>query len=457
MSEFLGPLGLIAFLILVNGLMVASEFAIVATSHTRIASLAEDGSSTARKLLAVLQNTKWQTRFIILAQIGITVASLGLGMYGEHTIADWLLGPLEHRTPISTAAAHTVASILAIAILTYLHVVIGEVIPKSLALQAPEAFALRLIGPMMVLERILSPAIVVLNSIATGIMRMLGIPPADVHARLVSPQELELIVEESYESGMLASEEQLFIENILDLKERTAGQVMTPRTRVIGVDVDMTVDEVLQLVCASAHSRFPIYEESLDNIIGMLHIKDLARHRLDEEPSFDLHTFAQHRPITYVPESTPLDEVLVRFRREHLSMAVVVDEYGGTAGILTMEDLLEEVVGEIQDEFDTETAPFEEIEEGKLRVHGALLLDELEQHYDIHLESQEVNTVGGLVMALLGRIPEAGDVVELNGIRFTVESVEGRAVESVCIELPEPHKGDPTPSETQEEEPSAES
>ncbi|MBX3052895.1 MAG: HlyC/CorC family transporter [Caldilineaceae bacterium] len=438
MIETLLPLTIIILLILFNGLFVAVEFAVVASSHTRLAQLADEGSGAAQRVLLILNDRKWQTRFIIMAQLGITLASLGLGMYGEHTIAEWILAPLEHYGRLAEVTAHSVASVIAIGLMTYLHVVLGEVVPKSIALQAPEATALRVIGPISFIERIFSPAIFVLNLIANAIMRLVGIPQADIHDRLMSAEELEIIVEESFEGGLIEPAEQLYIENILDMRERTVGQVMTPRTRIEGISVDEDPDRVAEIACDSLHSRYPIYQDDLDTIIGLLHIKDLARQRLSGDGPINLREMAKRRPVLVAPDTLQLDAMLDRFRREKATLAVVIDEFGGTAGIISIEDLIEEVVGEIQDEFDEESAPFEILGERELRVQGHLLLDELNQHFDLTLEHPEIYTVGGLIMTSLGRIPHIGDEAEVDGVIFTVESVDGRAVESVRVQLPEP-------------------
>jgi len=440
--EYLLPTFIIVALIFFNGLFVSVEFAVVASSRARMAQLANQGSAPAARILRILTETRWQTRFIIMAQLGITLSSLGLGMYGEHTVAHWILELLEHygveRGFLTVATAHSAASVLAIALMTYLHVVLGEVMPKSLALQAPEATALRVIGPVSLIQRIFSPVIFVLNALARAITRACGVPERGEHDHMVSAQELEMIVEESSEEGLLAPSEQLYIENILDMRERTVGQVMTPRTRIVGISADESQETVLRLVCDSNHSRFPIYEGDLDQIKGFFHVKDLARHLMRGEPNgpLDLRRLAESRPVIAVPETLSLDLMLRRFRAEGGALAVVIDEYGGTAGIVTFEDLLEEVVGEIQDEFDIERAPFERLGDNRLRVDGSLLLHELSQHFDIKFEDQEVDTVGGLIMARLGRIPAVGDTVELDDVRYTVELVAGRAVESALVELP---------------------
>ena len=435
MMEYLVPLSVIGFLILLNGLFVAAEFAIVAVPRTRVAQLAESGSSAARHTLTILSNPRLQNRYITTAQVGITIASLGLGGYGEHTLANWLLGPFEHLGKLAEPAAHTVASIAAVGLLTYLHVVIGEMIPKSLALQSAESTMLRLIRPMALLQYAFYPAVWLLNRLANGITHLLGVRPEDRDSRWLTPDELEFIVEESSEGGYLEPSEQLFIENIFDLRDRTARQVMTPRNRVVGIPAEATQDGVMQVICGSNHSRYPVFEENLDDIRGILHIKDVARQRLSgPDGQFSLREIA--RAAVYVPETLPLSKLFVDFRRERLQMAIVIDESGGTAGIVTLEDLIEEVVGEIQDEFDQEISPVEVLSETRLRLRGDLILDEVNQYLGIDLGHPDADTIGGLVMTLLGRIPQPKDWVAYRGVTITVESVQHMAVVSVLVNIP---------------------
>ncbi len=434
MNEYLIPGAIILILIVLNGIFVAAEFAIVTAPRTRMVQLAEDGLAAARHVVQVQRDPDLQNRYITTAQVGITIVSLGLGMYGEHVVADWLLVPLESLGRLAEPAAHTVATILAVALLTYLHVVIGEMVPKTLALQSPEPTVLRLDRSMVLVDRLFRPLILVLNALGDRVVRMLGIPPVDHSARLFSPEELEMIVEESFEGGLLEPAEQLLLENIFDLRERTVGQVMTPRTRVVGVSMDSSQEQVLDLLCETRKSRYPVYEGDLDQVVGVLHIKDLARQRVHSHEEWDLEKLC--RPVVFVPESLPLEQVLIRFQGEQLQIAVVIDEYGGMAGMVTLEDLVEEVVGEILDEFDHELVPVEELEQRRLRVRGDLILDELNQLYDLTLEHPDADTVGGLVMALLGRIPHPEDQVEFGGVGFRVEEVEGLAVQTVIVRLP---------------------
>ncbi len=439
MNEYLVPLLIITGLILLNGLFVAAEFAIVAAPRTRLTQAAERGSSAAADVLSILADPAQQNRYLATAQIGITIASLGLGMYGEHTVAAWLHGPLSRLTPLAGPLSHTAATILAIGILTYLHVVLGEMIPKSLAIQHAEIAVLKLDRPMVILRKLFQPVVFVLNGIGNQIVRLMGIPPVNAQSRLFSAEELEYLMEESAEVGLVEPDEQLFIENIFDLRDRSVGQVMTRRKQVVGLSIRADEQETLRFVCQQRHSRYPVYDKGLDDIIGVLHVKTLARQQAnrDRQP-FDLRQLA--RPAAYVPESLPLDQALTRLRRDRRQLAIVVDEYGGTAGLVTLEDIIEEVVGEILDEFDLEIAPLERLDDGLVRARGDLLVDELNQLCDLSLKHPEADTVGGLVMANLGRLAEQGDRVTVEGVTFEVEGVEGLAVQTVLVRLPATEK-----------------
>jgi CBS domain containing-hemolysin-like protein len=419
---------------LLNGLFVAAEFAIVGAPHTRIAQRAEQGSKTAKNILTILRDPDRQNQYIATAQVGITIASLGLGMYGEHTIANWLIPPFEHLGIFSVTLAHTIAVILSIGILTYLHVVIGEMVPKSLALQSAEVTVFRLATPMTLAERIFLPVVWVLNNMGNLILKVIGIQPADESTRLMSPEELEFVVEESFEGGLIEANEQLFIENIFDLSERTVGQVMTPRNHITGIRTTMEENSVILRACQARFTRLPVYSGDLDQIIGILHIKDLARQQVNPSNEFNLTELI--RPPVYVPESLSLEDMLVRFRRECFQMAVVIDEFGGTAGLVTIEDIVEEVVGEILDEFDQEIMPIQQIDTNVLRVRGDLLIDELNQLYDLNLLHPNADTVGGLLMAQLGRIVNPGDKIVIDNIQMEVETVKGLVIQTVYVILP---------------------
>ncbi len=438
MNTILLPLLIIIFLILVNGLFVAAEFAIAAAPRARVSQMAESGSVAAKRILEILRQPELLNRYISTAQVGITIASLGLGMYGEHVLAEWLLAPLEHWGVLGVAASHTIATVLSVSILTYFHVVVGEMVPKSLALQSADGTAIRLANAMAIADWIFRPMTIILNQIGNRLLRMFGVI-ADSTTRLLSSAELEYIFDKSTQGGLLDPAEQVFLENVLDFSERTIGQVMTPRTRMAALPVDASLHETMEMLREHQHSRYPIFEEDRDHIVGILHVKDLARyiHQTQQPASnsnFSLRTLL--RPITFVPETLTLEQMLDRFRQEHIQVAIAVDEFGGTAGLVTMEDLVEEIIGEIQDEFDSEIPPFSEIAPQTLRVRGNLLLDELNQHYELDLAYADVDTVGGLIMAELGHLAQPGESVVYHDIRFEVESMEGLAIDTALLYLP---------------------
>jgi len=431
---------IILLLVLVNGLFVAAEFAIIGVRHSRVEQLQDEGNKRAEAVLAVLDSSQKQDRYIATAQVGITIASLGLGMYGEPQIARFVEPLLE---PLLGGAAgdgfiHGVAFVISLAFVTYLHVVVGEMVPKSLALTMADKAALALSRPMSLAQLALSPAVRALNAAGNGLLALLRVPPAQGQQRLHSPEELELIVSESAEGGLLNEEEEEMILNIFDFSERQVGQVMTPRRKVQAIDVTMPEDELLSFVAQSNHSRFPVFEDDLDHVVGILHLKDLLHQRLRTDDPLDVHNILRPAPI--VPEYQPVEKLLAAFKRERIHMAIVVDEFGGMAGIVTLEDLIEEVVGEVRDEFDFEKEPLTRLGPGELEVAGNYLLDDLVDLVYLGDESKlpDVETVGGLIVSGLGRPPERGDVLTYDSgdVRLTVLDVDGLAVARVKVEYP---------------------
>jgi CBS domain containing-hemolysin-like protein len=434
-SEYLIPLLIIGLLILFNGLFVAAEFAVVTASRTKLHKAAEEGSAIAAAVLHVVASPDSQNRFITTAQVGITLVSLGLGMYGEHVFADWLIGPLHDLGYFSELVVHSIATVLAVSLLTYFHVVLGEMIPKSYALQTANSTISALYYPMRFADRLFTPLVLLLNSFSVFALDKLGFSLADSETRLFTPDDLEFIVEESMEGELLDSTDHLFIENILDLEERFAEQVMTPRNRIIALPLSATAEDIYGQICETNKTRYPVYEDSLDHIFGVVHIKDIARWQVSHPADTpDLREIC--RPAIFIPEALPLNQLLTRFRDENEQLAIVLDEFGGVAGLVSIEDLIEEVVGEIQDEFDQEDLPIDELEGGILRVRGDVILGELEQHYNFKWEQEsKAITIGGLVMASLGDIPQLNDQIVIGNASITVEEIEGMAVKTLLMEI----------------------
>ena len=433
------PSLIIIVLIILNGLFVAAEFAIISVRPTQMEALATEGHRTAKNVLAILRSPEKQNVYIATAQLGITIASLGLGMYGEPQISHFIEPYFAYFLGIEpqTAIVHTTGYLIALSLLTYLHVVIGEMVPKSLALAASSRTVLAISQPMRLMQTIFMLPVKILNGIGAILLRLFRIPPAEGEARLHSPEELELIVTESAEGGLLNEEEEEMILNIFDFSDRQVNQVMTPRRKVEAISSDTPLPQLLQLAAESKHSRFPVYEKDLDHITGILHLKDLIRHQLRMKGSFDIRLLL--RPAPVVPENYPVEKLLAAFKRQHIHMAVVLDEFGGTAGIVTLEDLVEEVVGEVRDEFDLESEPLVECAPGLLEVAGNYLLEDLAGYVYLGPEEDlpDVETVGGLIITELGRPPQKGDTITYNReVHFTVLAVDGLAVGRAKVEYP---------------------
>jgi CBS domain containing-hemolysin-like protein len=440
MMALLQPVLISAVLILINGLFVAAEFAIIGVRRTRMVQLANQGDRVAAGILAILDSPVLQDKYISTAQLGITIASLGLGMYAEEAFAELLLGPLEHLFHLTELTAHGIAAALALSMLTFLHVVVGEMVPKSVALQHPERTVLGIAPPMRFMERLFGPAVWFLNTIGAGILRLLRIPLVEGHARLHSPEELQMIIDDSYRGGQLDAKEKTMLSNVFVFGEHKAHQVMTHRTRVEAYPVDISETELLAAVSQSRFSRFPVYEGNLDNVAGILHLKDLVRQQVHRPGEYNLRALLRRAPV--VPEYANAGTLLSSLKRLHLHMAVVIDEYGGMAGIVTLEDLVEEVVGEVQDEFDQEIPPLRQLGPAELMLRGDYPLEDLNELSPLGDGVPEVNSVGGLIVALLDRMPQVGDRVSFSGIELQVETVSGRAVRTARVHLPTEGEGD---------------
>lgn len=422
---------IVAILLLANALFVAAEFAIVAVPRTSVERRANLGGRLSARLLALLVSAQDRDRFIATAQLGITVASLGLGMYGEHTLAVWLEPRLTFLGEASFISAHAGASIIAIATLTYLHIFLGEMIPKALALSHAESTARAVYWPMRVLLIAFYPFVVGLDALGALMLRAVGIRrQAHTKEESYSPEELQLIVEESQAGGALGTEAGKLVRELFEFGDLTAAEVMVPRVRVVGIPVGAAPADLRRLLLTHRHTRYPVFDGDLDHIVGMLHVKDLLRRLILEEHISQTDV----RTMPVVPATATLDTVLSTMQRSHAHMAVVIDEHGGTAGVLSLEDLAEEVVGEI-DEGVPRSPNVVRVNDKTARVAGTLRLDELGQEFGAELQHDDVDSVSGLVMALLDRPPVVGDVVEYDHFRLTVSTVSGHAAREVLVEF----------------------
>ncbi|HEU4927906.1 MAG TPA: hemolysin family protein [Vicinamibacterales bacterium] len=430
---------IITGLILLNGIFVAAEFAIVGAPKAAIDARAAQGDRLARLVQRVLRDPRLQDRYIATAQLGITLASLGLGMYGEHVLADAVYGALGAAGIPAWIASHGVASVAAVAILTYFHIVVGEMIPKSLALQQAERLACWITPPMLWTKNVLYPLVVSLNGLGNLLLKAIGVNrQAHSAEQYYTPEELQLIVQESGELGALRSESSEVLQELFEFGDLNAAQVMVPRVRIIGIQVGMTPAAIRALLSDQTHTRYPVFEKDLDHIVGMVHIKDLLRLLLREETVGAAHA----RPLPVVPETAALDTVLTVMRRDRTQMAVVIDEHGGTAGVVTLQDLFEEVVGDLEEGPAAGQQVYRD-RHGRLRVPGTMRLDEVGQHFDLDLEHEDVDSVSGLILTLLGRPPVIGDCVKWERLQFEVTAVKGHGVEEGAVCLTDMDSGPP--------------
>ena len=431
-------LAIITVLILLNGIFVAAEFAIVGAPKAAIDARAAQGDRLARLVQRVLRDTQLQDRYIATAQLGITLASLGLGMYGEHVLADAIYDALDSSGAPALIVSHGVASVTAVAILTYFHIVVGEMVPKSLALQQAERLACWITPPMLWTKNILYPFVVTLNGLGNKLLKLIGVNRQAQNAeQYYTPEELQLIVQESGELGILRTESSEMLQELFEFGDLTAGQVMVPRVRILGIQVGMPPGAIRELLADQTHTRYPVYEKDLDHIVGMVHIKDLLRLLVHEETI----TAAHARAVPVVPETAELDSVLTVMRRDRTQMAVVIDEHGGTAGVVTLEDLFEEVVGDIEE--GPSAGQVHRDRQGRLRVPGTMRIDEVGRHFDLDLEHEDVDSVSGLILTLLGRPPVVGDSVKWERLQFEVMAVKGHGVEEAAVCLTDMDSGAP--------------
>jgi CBS domain containing-hemolysin-like protein len=419
-------LAAVVALVLANGFFVASEFALVAVRRSRVDELVAKGVLGAKAVQRAVANLD---HFIAATQLGITLASLALGWIGEPT-----LGHLLERAFGHSPSGALLSFIIAFTIITALHIVVGELAPKSIALQYPERTSLAIAQPLGVFDLVFRPFIVTLNGIGRFTVRLLGLRPAGGHELIHSADELRMLVEASGKAGALEESEQRIIERAFDFADFSAHEAMTPRTEVVMAPADVDGRRLLDLTHAAGFTRYPVYGTSQDDIVGILHVKDL----LDAVREGRLETVTARelaREAVVVPETLGADAVLDRMRAANRHMAIVIDEFGGVAGIVTMEDILERLVGALRDEFehrdvepDVETLP-----DGSVVVSGLMLIEDANARFGLTLETDEYDTLGGFVFGALGRVAQVGDGVEAGGTRLEVRAMDGLRVDRVQL------------------------
>lgn len=419
----------IALLLFSNGFFVASEFAIVSVRKTRITQLTNEGNFNAKIALEALKDLD---KFIAAVQLGVTISSIGLGWVGEATLVR-MIEPMFEFLPknYQLVATHTIAVTIAFTLITVLHVVIGELMPKSIALQFPEKTSLFIALPMKIITKIFNPLICTLNGLGNFLLKLLRIPPSQTSHLAHSIEELNMLINASYNEGVLNETEREMLHNVFKFSDLTAKQVMIPRTDMACIPSDITFDELNALTSESQYTRYPVYEENLDHISGIIHVKDLYALSIKNE-EFSVEKLL--RPVLLVPETMTMDNLVREFKKRQGQMAIVIDEFGGTSGLITLEDVLEEIFGEVQDEFDAdEEADIKEITEDTYIANAMMRLDEITEFFGVEFIDEDVDTIGGLVVKLIGRIAQIGDAVKIQNLEFSVKEIDGARVTKLVI------------------------
>lgn len=417
----------IVVLILVNAFYVAAEFATVSVRRSRISQLAQEGNWLAERLLPTLNDPQRLDRYVAACQIGITLSSLVLGAYGQANLATALGASLERYGFWGEAAAQSVAALVVLIVLTAAQVILGELVPKSLALQFPTQTSLFLALPMQASVRLFSWFIAVLNGSGMLILKALKVPHVG-HRHIHSPEEIELLMVESRKGGSLDADEHERLHRAIQLSVRTARELMVPRTHLAMVNADDTPETLLKQVVDSPYTRLPAYRGATDNVIGILHTKDLTTHLSRHGTDFPIERIL--RPVVAVPENVSGDRLLTTMRERRTHQLIVLDQYGGVAGLITLEDVLAEMLGELGDEFKGDAAAAERLDDGRLRLPALLRVDEAEPWLGVRL-SGEATTLGGQVMEAFGRLPAVGESVVIDGVTLEVERMSGHAIVSV--------------------------
>lgn len=423
---------LIAVLALVgaNGFFVAAEFGLVAVRRTRIQELVEQGS---RRALSTQKALRELNLMLSGCQLGITFSSLGLGWIGEPAIASLIEGWFEHLpSPLDVVATHGVAITIAFTLITFLHVVLGELVPKNWAIAAPETVALLIATPMRAFSYVFRPVIWLFNEAANLILRTFGVEPKLEIGAIHTPDELAIIIEESRRGGAIESAHSMILAKTLEFPEKRAVEAMVPRVSVSAVAQDAKLDDVLEQASRTGFSRFAVYKERPDEFIGVVHLKDVIG---PSQRSGDFTVKEVTRQALVIPESLPLEDVLVQMQRKRNQFAIVVDEFGSTSGIVTMEDIIEEILGEIRDEYDIREYDIKPVE-GGFRVPGTMRPDELLEATGCNLPEGEYETVAGFILERLGRLARRGDEVPIDSWKLRVANVRRRRIVSVDVQLP---------------------
>ncbi len=428
-SQSISMLLFALFLVLLNGFFVLSEFAIVKVRRSKLEELAKSGKANAELALKISNSLD---TYLSATQLGITLSSLALGWIGEPALARLIEHPFTALFGDNPTLLHSVSFILAFTIITLLHVVWGELIPKSIAIAKAEQAALLIARPLYWFWLVFYPLIRFFDILASFFLKKMGIQPSSEH-EAHSDEELKIIVGESLKGGFIDSFEGEIIKNAVNFSDTVAKEIMTPRKDIVCIDAELSYEENMKFVTSTKHTRYPYCHDNKDNITGMIHIRDLLNNMLSENPKLICEL---ERPIIVVPENASISDILVQMNRQRVHMALIVDEYGGTAGLLTMEDILEEIIGDTSDEHDTESEKIRQIDENSYEFDGMIDLDDVAEALNIEFEDDQAVTLGGHIFNLIGRMPSVGETIKDGSYMYEILKIDNNRIQKLlCTKI----------------------
>ncbi|MCM3737946.1 hemolysin family protein [Bacillus cytotoxicus] len=419
---------LIALLILISGFFVASEFAVVKVRKSRIDQLAHEGNKQAILARKVISNLDV---YLSACQLGITITSLGLGWLGEPTV-EHLLKPLFEKINITGSVAHTLSFIMAFTIITFFHVVLGELVPKSFAIQQAEQITLKFARPLILFDKIMYPFIWLLNSTALFFTKLFGLQPVKENELSHSEEELRLILSESYKSGEINQSEYKYVNNIFEFDDRVAKEIMVPRTEMICLSIENSLAENMKIISTEKYTRYPVIGKDKDDVVGIINTKEIFH---DQTKGISKPLQSYIHPVLTVFETVPIKKALIHLQKNRVQLAIIMDEYGGTAGLLTMEDIIEEIIGEIQDEFDTDETPMIEKRNPALTVlDGKVLISDVNDMFGLHIDDSDLDTIGGWFLSQTIDINiESGHIIQYENYQFKALELDGHQVKKIAV------------------------
>lgn len=417
---------IVFLLVFMNGFFVATEFAMVKVRKSRIETLALKGDKNAKNTLKVIKNLN---SYLSACQLGITLASLGLGWVGEPAVSNMLM-PLLNLFHLSESMIHSISFIFGFAIITGFHIVLGELTPKSLAIISSEKVAMYTALPLIMFYNVTYPIMWSFNYSTNLVLRIFGISQVNEHEAAHTDEEIKLLVEDSYKHGLIDKTELTFVDNIFDFSEKTVKEIMMPRTDMKCIFIEDSFEEIIAFALEEQLTRYPVCRDSKDNVIGFIHIKDLYKQKI-EGNNQNIESII--REIKFVPESTSISELLKVFKKEKAQMAIIIDEYGGTSGLATVEDILEEIVGELKDEFDEGGDEISKTEDGNYIVDGKVIIEDINELLDIEIDSDNIDTIGGWIYSQLDSYPQVNEKINYENYEFIISKCDRKRISKVLI------------------------